>query len=84
MAVVTTGMVIKKIISSTNITSTKGVVLIAEITASSSSELEPTFMAMVFLPLNYLPARQDLKAALAWALAVNARELNRLPPAINL
>jgi hypothetical protein len=41
-------------------------------------------MAMVFLPLNYLPARQDLKAALAWALAVNARELNRLPPAINL
>src|SRR5664279_3732646 len=42
---VTTGIVIRKMMSSTSITSTSGVVLIVE-TTSSSSLLEPTFMAM--------------------------------------
>src|ERR1019366_1835566 len=42
---VTTGMVMRKMMSSTSITSTSGVVLIVE-TTSSSSPLEPTFMAM--------------------------------------
>src|SRR5450631_3244247 len=42
---VTTGIVIRKMMSSTSITSTSGVVLMDE-TTSSSSPLEPTFMAM--------------------------------------
>src|SRR4249919_2348865 len=42
---VTTGIVIRKMISSTSITSTSGVVLIVE-TTSSSSLAEPTFIAM--------------------------------------
>ena len=45
MEVVTTGMVIRKMINNTSITSTRGVVLMADMTASSpSSSLEPTFM----------------------------------------
>src|SRR5271155_1620085 len=43
---VTTGMVIRKMISSTNITSTSGVVLMADTTSSSPSE-GPTLIAMV-------------------------------------
>src|ERR1039457_479798 len=42
---VTTGMVMRKMMSRTSITSTSGVVLIVE-TTSSSSLLEPMFMAM--------------------------------------
>src|SRR5262252_496685 len=42
--VTTTGIVIRKMISSTSITSTRGVVLIAETTSSSSAW--PTFIAM--------------------------------------
>ena len=49
MEVVTTGMVIKKMISSTSMTSTSGVVLMADMTASSPSSLEPTFMDMTGL-----------------------------------
>src|SRR5438270_8467810 len=45
--VVTTGIVIRKMISSTNITSTRGVVLMAEMT--SSSDAGPTAIAMVAL-----------------------------------
>src|SRR5689334_15220287 len=44
----TTGIVIRKMISSTSITSTSGVVLMAETTSSSSSE-EPTLIAMAGL-----------------------------------
>src|SRR5512143_2767967 len=44
--VVTTGTVIRKMISSTSITSTSGVVLMVE-TTSSSSAAEPTFIAMM-------------------------------------
>jgi hypothetical protein len=40
-------MVIKKMISKTSITSTKGVVLMVEMTASSPSGLGPTFIAIV-------------------------------------
>jgi len=43
---VTTGMVMRKMINSTNMTSTSGVVLIVELTASSSSE-PPTLIPMV-------------------------------------
>jgi hypothetical protein len=45
--VVTTGIVIKKMIKSTNITSTKGVVLISLMISSSLSE--PMFIAMMGL-----------------------------------
>src|SRR4051812_25266960 len=44
--VVTTGMVIRKMISSTSITSTRGVVLMADMTSSSSPEAGPTAIAM--------------------------------------
>jgi hypothetical protein len=47
MDVVTTGIVIKKMIKSTNITSTKGVVLIWLMISSSPSD--PTFIAMIGL-----------------------------------
>jgi hypothetical protein len=47
MDVVTTGMVIKKMINNTNITSTKGVVLISLMISSSFSE--PTFIDMIGL-----------------------------------
>jgi hypothetical protein len=47
MAVVTTGMGIRKMISKTSITSTKGVVLMVEMTASSPSGPGPTFIAIV-------------------------------------
>ena len=47
--VVTTGMVIKKMISNTNITSTRGVVLIVPMISSSASD--PTFMAMMVTPV---------------------------------
>src|SRR5664280_2548217 len=43
---VTTGIVMRKMMSSTSITSTSGVVLIEETTSSSSLLLEPTFIAM--------------------------------------
>src|SRR6185295_15473465 len=43
---VTTGIVIRKMMSSTSITSTSGVVLIAETTSSSSPSAEPTVIAM--------------------------------------
>src|SRR5215204_3735273 len=43
---VTTGIVIRKMMSSTSITSTSGVVLIAETTSSSSPSAEPTVMAI--------------------------------------
>ena len=55
---VTTGMVIRKMISSTSITSTSGVVLIVLVT-SSSSPPEPMFMAMAFAP-GGLAQRADL------------------------
>src|SRR5690349_7669014 len=45
--VVTTGIVIRKMISSTSITSTRGVVLMAEMT--SSSDDSPTAIAMAVL-----------------------------------
>src|SRR5687767_14887109 len=45
--VVTTGMVIRKMISNTSITSTRGVVLISEMT--SSSDVSPTAMDMAVL-----------------------------------
>src|SRR5205814_5793722 len=45
---VTTGMVIRKMIKSTSITSTSGVVLMLETTSSSPPSL-PTFMAMMWL-----------------------------------
>src|SRR5512137_2430333 len=44
--VVTTGIVIRKMISSTSMTSTSGVVLIVETTSSSSPLSEPTLMLM--------------------------------------
>ncbi len=50
MDVVTTGMVIKKMIKSTNITSTKGVVLISLMISSSFSE--PMFIDMMGLLVN--------------------------------
>src|SRR5512133_1200141 len=46
--VVTTGMVIRKMISSTSITSTRGVVLMADMTSSSSPEAGPTAIAMAY------------------------------------
>src|SRR3954463_9316633 len=48
--VVTTGMVIRKMISSTSITSTSGVVLIVETTWSSSPGPGPTLIAMASSP----------------------------------
>src|SRR6185436_10942797 len=48
--VVTTGMVIRKMISSTSMTSTSGVVLIVETISSSSPLDEPTFIAMASDP----------------------------------
>src|SRR3954468_19503983 len=57
--VVTTGMVMRKMMSSTSITSTSGVVLIVETTWSSSPEAEPTFMAMVLRPGGSLRAREQ-------------------------
>src|SRR5512143_1200529 len=44
--VTTTGIVIRKMISSTSITSTNGVVLIVEIASSSSPDAGPTLIAM--------------------------------------
>src|ERR1700730_16831779 len=49
MEVVTTGIVIRKMMSKTSITSTSGVVLIAETTSSSSPSLGPTLIAMIYL-----------------------------------
>src|SRR5450432_4281924 len=49
IAVVITGMVIRKMISSTSITSTSGVVLMAETTSSSSPLAGPTLIAMAGL-----------------------------------
>ncbi len=48
--VVTTGIVMRKMISSTSITSTSGVVLMVETTWSSSPEAGPTLMAMAISP----------------------------------
>src|SRR6478736_6673645 len=48
--VVTTGMVIRKMISSTSITSTSGVVLMVEMVSSTSPPGEPTFIAMASDP----------------------------------
>ena len=45
--VTTTGIVIRKMISNTSITSTRGVVLIVEMGSSSSAQ-EPTFIAMAY------------------------------------
>jgi hypothetical protein len=47
MDVVTTGIVIKKMINKTNITSTRGVVLISFMISSSLSE--PTLIAIIGL-----------------------------------
>ena len=58
--VVTTGMVIRKMISSTSITSTRGVVLIAEMTSSSSPLEGPTAIAISKL----LDPASDAQAAL--------------------
>src|SRR5687768_4848989 len=44
---VTTGIVIRKMISSTSITSTSGVVLMVETTSSSPPLSDPTFIAMM-------------------------------------
>src|SRR2546423_14883065 len=46
--VVSTGMVIRKMMSSTSITSTRGVVLMADMTSSSSPEAGPTAIAMAW------------------------------------
>src|SRR5215831_21116983 len=48
--VLTTGVVIRKMISSTSMMSTSGVVLIVEMTASSSPSADPTFIAMASTP----------------------------------
>src|SRR5215831_16182498 len=48
--VLTTGIVIRKMISSTSMMSTSGVVLIVEITLSSSPSGDPTFIAMALTP----------------------------------
>src|SRR5580765_4367904 len=76
---VTTGMVIRKMISSTSITSTSGVVLIAETTSSSSPSLEPTFIAMAASSLRRgaLAARTDLGAHQD-AVQVGAEAAHRL------
>jgi len=47
----TTGIVIRKMMSSTSITSTSGVVLMADMTSWSSSASWPTVMAMGVRPL---------------------------------
>src|SRR3569833_1904144 len=60
--VVTTGMVIRKMISSTSITSTRGVVLIADMTSSSSPEAGPTAIAMARL-LSGVVRRAALRGA---------------------
>src|SRR4030095_3008648 len=60
--VVTTGIVIRKMISSTSITSTSGVVLIADTTSSSSAW--PTFIAMASRPRCDLRARQQHRVQL--------------------
>ena len=48
--VVTTGIVIRKMISSTSITSTSGVVLMVETTSSSSPAAGPTLIAIAQRP----------------------------------
>src|SRR5271156_2993131 len=48
---VTTGMVMRKMINSTSMTSTSGVVLMEELKSSSSPSEDPTFIAMVGHPL---------------------------------
>src|SRR5450631_81391 len=47
IAVVITGIVMRKMINSTSITSTSGVVLMADRTSSSSPPAGPTFIAMI-------------------------------------
>src|ERR1043165_7579179 len=60
--VVTTGIVIRKMISSTSMTSTSGVVLIVETTSSSSPSAEPTFIAMIALLLHVRGLRRRQQA----------------------
>src|SRR5438477_2314272 len=55
---VTTGMVIRKMISSTSITSTSGVVLMLETTSSSPPLSLPTFIAMLGSPCLRGPERR--------------------------
>src|SRR5215472_16271977 len=45
-----TGMVIRKMINSTNITSTRGVVLMTDITPGSSPPPDPTLIAIMVAP----------------------------------
>src|SRR5215510_3712286 len=60
--VTTTGIVIRKMISNTSMTSTSGVVLIAETTSSSSAW--PTFIAMASGPCHGLRVRQQHRVQL--------------------
>src|SRR4029079_7719955 len=57
--VVTTGIVIRKMIRSTSMTSTSGVVLMVETTSSSSPSAEPTFIAMASAPRVRLRRREQ-------------------------
>src|ERR1700751_2754021 len=62
---VTTGIVIRKMISRTSITSTRGVVLMVELTSSSSPlSPGPTFIDMRF-PSRYRRSRETRVSALA-------------------
>src|ERR1051325_2502174 len=62
---VTTGIVIRKMISRTSITSTRGVVLMVELTSSSPSPLSlPTFIAMG-IPSRYWRSGVNASSALA-------------------
>src|SRR5262245_56916178 len=55
---VITGIVIRKMISSTSITSTRGVVLMVELSSVPSSSLDPTFIAIVeYLEWNLVSKR---------------------------
>ena len=76
--VVTTGMVIKKMIKSTNITSTSGVVLMV-LSSSSSPSLGPKFMAMIyFLAEPSSTACKSAPNALTSSMADLLRRTNQL------
>ena len=71
-------MVIKKMISSTSITSTSGVVLMDEFISSSSPSGEPTTIAMAYL----LPASSTLctspEKARTFSITVLLRRISQL------
>ncbi len=76
----TTGTVIRKMISSTSMTSTSGVVLIVEIASSSSPSGDPTFIAMASpfarvdeAPHHALAGTLDDDSSTAWRSAPKPR-----------